>query len=71
MADDANAPASGVPTPCVRNCCLDENDICLGCYRSMAEIMRWSEANDEEKLEILGRCRLRYKQRHDRLTGKS
>jgi hypothetical protein len=71
MTEDADEPIGSVPTPCVRNCCLDENDICLGCYRSISEIMRWSEASDEEKLEILSRCRLRYKERHDRMTGKS
>lgn len=59
MADDANEPDGGVPSPCVRNCCLDENDICLGCYRSLSEILRWGEAKEEEKRAILVKCRLR------------
>ncbi len=31
--------------PCVRNCCLNEDDICLGCFRSMQEIMLWNESD--------------------------
>jgi predicted Fe-S protein YdhL (DUF1289 family) len=59
MTSDANEPIGGVPSPCVRNCCLDDKDICLGCYRSLSEILRWSEAKEDEKKEILTRCRLR------------
>ena len=43
-------PAS---SPCVRNCCLDKKDICLGCGRTLEEIIRWGDANDEEKTRIL------------------
>jgi len=70
MADDANEPVGGVPSPCVRNCCLDENDICLGCHRALSEILRWSEASEEDKSAILVQCRLRAgdaeKRRQDR-----
>jgi uncharacterized protein len=59
MTSDANAPIGGVPSPCVRNCCLDDKDICLGCYRSLSEILRWGEAKEEDRKEILARCRLR------------
>ena len=40
-------------SPCVRNCCLDDCDICLGCFRSLNEIMSWSEADDRERRVIL------------------
>lgn len=43
----------GVQSPCVRNCCLNEADICLGCFRSLEEITRWSLADDETKKLIL------------------
>lgn len=33
-------------SPCVRNCCLDNNDICLGCFRSLEEIRQWSQADE-------------------------
>ena len=42
-----------ISSPCVRNCCLDEQDICLGCGRSIEEIIRWGDADDKEKLQIL------------------
>ena len=42
-----------VESPCVRNCCLDDNDICVGCYRSLVEITRWSLVDDDEKALIL------------------
>jgi predicted Fe-S protein YdhL (DUF1289 family) len=42
-----------VVSPCVRNCCLDEQDICMGCGRSLDEIRRWSEAEDAERSRIL------------------
>lgn len=42
-----------VQSPCVRNCCLNEADICLGCFRSLEEITRWGQVNDEAKMQIL------------------
>ncbi len=48
-----------VESPCVRNCCLDENDICLGCFRSYDEILQWHKAAVSEKQAILERSRER------------
>jgi predicted Fe-S protein YdhL (DUF1289 family) len=42
-----------VPSPCVRNCCLDGNDICLGCGRSVDEIIEWGTASNVRRREIL------------------
>lgn len=39
-------------SPCIRNCTLDDEDICLGCGRTIGEIMEWSNASDARKLEI-------------------
>ncbi|WP_394125702.1 DUF1289 domain-containing protein [Vibrio hepatarius] len=47
------------PNPCVRNCCLDENDICLGCFRTLEEILHWSQSSNKEKQTILARCKQR------------
>ena len=63
MSADADKPAAGIDSPCVRNCCLDENDICLGCNRSLTEICSWSRSTDAERLDILARCRLRAEER--------
>lgn len=42
-----------IVSPCVRNCCLNENDICLGCFRSIDEICQWAGATEREKQKIL------------------
>ncbi|WP_448212707.1 DUF1289 domain-containing protein [Colwellia sp. MEBiC06753] len=46
-------------SPCVRNCCLDSRDICLGCFRHIDEIVGWQGRSDEEKRAILTRCQSR------------
>ncbi|HIF51819.1 MAG TPA: DUF1289 domain-containing protein [Thiotrichaceae bacterium] len=42
-----------IQSPCVRNCCLNEDDICLGCRRSLSEIIAWGPASNEERELIL------------------
>jgi predicted Fe-S protein YdhL (DUF1289 family) len=54
---------AGVPSPCIRNCCLDDKDICLGCLRTITEIMSWASASEAEKRDILVQCELRRAQR--------
>src|SRR5574343_554739 len=44
---------SVVPSPCVRNCCLNEHNICLGCFRTLDENCGWSQANDQQRKRIL------------------
>ena len=50
MSDSAQAP---VPSPCVSICALDDNNVCLGCYRSGEEISRWGEMSNEEKRAVM------------------
>ncbi|MCK5395901.1 MAG: DUF1289 domain-containing protein [Gammaproteobacteria bacterium] len=40
-------------SPCVRNCCLDKQDVCIGCGRTVEEIIRWGDADGSEKQQIL------------------
>ena len=42
-----------VSSPCVRNCCLDDDEVCLGCSRTLDEILHWGEATEEERTQIL------------------
>ena len=42
-----------VTSPCVRNCCLDDNSICLGCFRSMDEILQWRDASESQQAAIV------------------
>ncbi|EGU49675.1 hypothetical protein VIOR3934_04784 [Vibrio orientalis CIP 102891 = ATCC 33934] len=52
------------PSPCVRNCCLDGNDVCLGCFRTLEEILNWSHSSNVEKQAILAKCKERRAQNH-------
>lgn len=40
-------------SPCVRQCCLNENDICLGCFRSMEEICQWTQVDNQTRQQII------------------
>jgi uncharacterized protein len=52
-----------VTSPCVRNCCLDELDICLGCFRHIDEIMAWQRLDVMAKKSVINRCHQRQQQR--------
>lgn len=60
---------SVVPSPCVRNCCLDEQDVCMGCGRSLDEIRVWGEAGDAERMAILGQAARRRAEREARMQA--
>jgi predicted Fe-S protein YdhL (DUF1289 family) len=40
-------------SPCVRNCCLDDDLVCVGCFRSLEEIKEWGVADDHRRRIIL------------------
>ena len=42
-----------VESPCVRKCTLDDDDICVGCFRSIDEICAWGSASNDERRGIL------------------
>ena len=46
-------------SPCVRNCCLDEQKICLGCGRRLAEILEWHLADEHRKQMIVEQAQVR------------
>jgi len=45
-----------VESPCIQVCTLDENNICLGCFRTKDEIREWISSDDEERERILQNC---------------
>lgn len=45
---------SKIESPCIRNCCLDNNDICMGCFRSLNEIMQWAIVDENTRKEFMG-----------------
>lgn len=42
-----------VSTPCVRTCTLDRENVCLGCHRTLDEIVRWRELGEAERLRLM------------------
>lgn len=45
--------AAPIKSPCISVCALDDNDVCIGCWRSADEIGRWRDLSDEQKREVL------------------
>jgi predicted Fe-S protein YdhL (DUF1289 family) len=56
-------PPDPLASPCVRNCCLDEDNVCMGCGRSLQEIVAWGTSSDGEKAATLERSRARLQSR--------
>ncbi|GAB3345188.1 hypothetical protein GCM10027359_28470 [Marilutibacter aestuarii] len=48
-----NPAFRAVLSPCIGVCSLDEAGFCEGCLRSSAEIARWSQMNDDERLHLM------------------
>lgn len=40
-------------SPCVRDCCLNEQGICTGCLRSLEQIKEWGQASESRKAAII------------------
>ena len=58
------APDGGIPhhvhvnvppvsTPCIRTCTLDGDGVCIGCHRTVDEIIRWREMGEDERLRLM------------------
>ncbi|WP_217495147.1 DUF1289 domain-containing protein [Vibrio sonorensis] len=45
--------------PCTRHCCLDDNDVCLGCFRKLEEILNWKSMSEKEQQDLFEECLLR------------
>lgn len=49
-----SAAPKPVMTPCVKVCVVDgESGLCLGCYRTLGEVARWSTLSDDERTTIM------------------
>ncbi len=46
-------------SPCIRNFCLNDDDVCLGCFRSLQEICEWSQADRQKRIIILQNAKQR------------
>jgi predicted Fe-S protein YdhL (DUF1289 family) len=48
-----NSAFRAVLSPCVGVCALDDDGLCRGCHRTSAEIARWIQMNDDERLRLM------------------
>ncbi len=42
-----------VLSPCTGVCSLGDDGLCLGCLRTAAEIARWPQMGDDERLRLM------------------
>lgn len=53
MSEVNNIIASPVPSPCVSLCKMDmERRYCMGCLRTIEEIVAWGKADDDYKRAV-------------------
>ena len=62
MVKEYNNAQVAIKSPCVRNCCLNEQDICLGCFRHLNEITGWAAMTDQQRKQVLVNCEQRKQQ---------
>ena len=48
-----NSAFRAVLSPCIGVCTLADDGLCEGCLRTTAEIARWSQMNDDERLRLM------------------
>ncbi|NOR55027.1 MAG: DUF1289 domain-containing protein [Sulfurovum sp.] len=56
-----------IPTidkPCIRQCCLNEKDVCMGCFRTFSDMQAWHKVSVEEKTKILDEAKKRKEVHH-------
>lgn len=46
-------PVGTITSPCCGVCALDEDDVCVGCYRTGEEITQWGGMTDEQRKDVL------------------
>ena len=59
MARKGKKLIRSVERPCIKKCCLNENDVCLGCFRTLDDMRKWHKSSQEEKRKILSLAEIR------------
>ena len=52
-----------IKSPCIDKCKYDEDKVCMGCHRSMHEIVNWSDFSDDKKTGIIKRVEIKMKKK--------
>lgn len=53
IAHHVRMDASPISTPCTRVCTLDRDGMCIGCHRTVDEIVRWRDMGEAERLRLM------------------
>jgi len=56
-----NNSNSKTESPCSRNCCLNQENICMGCFRHIDEIVAWHSFSEQDKKQLMLVCQKRCK----------
>jgi predicted Fe-S protein YdhL (DUF1289 family) len=49
-----STPPRAIATPCVQVCVIDnDSGLCLGCFRTLAEIGGWTRLSDAERAALI------------------
>jgi len=60
-----------IASPCIRICCLDDHDVCLGCFRTLDEIRNWQASDSAVRTQVLQCCEQRRKAHDEKFPGLS
>jgi predicted Fe-S protein YdhL (DUF1289 family) len=54
MTDPSAPPLPTKPaSPCIQVCTLDDDQVCIGCGRTVDDIIAWTRLTDTEKWTVL------------------
>ncbi|RON08189.1 hypothetical protein BK659_16660 [Pseudomonas brassicacearum] len=56
--------STAVPSPCTSVCRLDEQKVCLGCFRHVEDIREWRSADDDRRRVICAQAQQRKNSSH-------
>lgn len=45
-----------VASPCIAVCSLNDDSLCIGCWRTVDEIAEWRDLDDAARRAVLQRC---------------
>lgn len=48
-----------VRSPCISVCDLNRDDVCEGCWRTIDEIAKWGIYSNDEKRDVIEKCKQR------------
>jgi predicted Fe-S protein YdhL (DUF1289 family) len=56
MTDPAAPPLPTKPvSPCIQVCTLDDDQVCIGCGRTVDDIIAWTRLTDPQKWDVIAR----------------